>query len=177
MRPQQCVLINSTHFSRIIRGFLKSLPKSHYKLLSCNAAPWLPTLWKVKANQKEQEAVKHWTPPQCRGHCALCANNPGAWWLIIVVQSVGAGEQRAGAMSTISSFWRSISSHLLIWKKRRGKSVKNGRTWTVTIYSTAAIVGAVFPPWLLQVSTATQEFMCKIWTPRQTKAPDYSLIE
>lgn len=33
----------------------------------------------MKANQQQQEAVEHWTPPQCRGHCELCANDPGAW--------------------------------------------------------------------------------------------------
>lgn len=164
-------------FQQNNKRLLEKLTKITLPTTFCNATPWLPTLWKVKANKKEQEAVKHWTPPQCRGHCALCANNPGAWWLIIVVQRVAVEEQRAGAMSTISSSWRSISTHLLIWKKRRGNSVKNGRTWMVTINinNRFCYCWCSFSLRLLQVSTATQEVMYRM--PWQTKAPDCSLIE
>lgn len=49
-----------------------------------------------------------------------------------MVWCVAVGERRVGAMSTISSSQRSITSHLLIWKKER-KEHKNGGKWTVII--------------------------------------------
>lgn len=79
------------------------------------------TLWSVSAEEQKQEAAERRTPPQCRGHCALYANDLQAGWLIAAILSLAAKEQ--GGWSDVNDQWfwskRQLSSSYL--EKRNGR--------------------------------------------------------